>query len=283
MNVKDFMYFAPDTLSDAIGLLEKYGEKAVILNGGTDVIVRLRDNLISPDYVVDIKKIKELYGLTFDKNEGLYIGACVTMNEIGEDPNVRKYYPYLSKAVLSVGSKQIRHRATCIGNIVNASPLADSATPLLALDAIVVIEGTKGRREVKLEDFIVFVRKTVLEKEEIVIGIKVPYNESIRGCFFKNSRRKEVDLSTVCGTVLKCNEEYRIAFGSVAPTPIRLKKTEEFLKGKKISEEILNEASEMAKTEVSPIDDVRASKEYRLDAVAVIVNRGLGFLRGLEA
>ncbi len=281
--MKDFLYLAPDTLEDAVKLLNEYKEKAVVLNGGTDVIVRMRDHLIHPDYVVDIKKIKELYGIHFDAKEGLRIGACATMNEIAENEDVKKHYPYLAKAVSSVGSKQIRNRATCVGNIVNASPLADSATPLLALDAVVEIVGSGGKREVKLRDFIVFVRKTVLEKDEIVTAVRVPYDPKIVGCFFKNSRRKEVDLSTVCGTVLKKEDEYRLALGSVAPTPLRLEKTEKLLRGREMTEELIMEACELAKTEVAPIDDVRASKQYRLDAVAVIVKRGIKILSKMEA
>ena len=283
MDVKEFQYFAPNTLEEAIALLDRHKEKAVLMSGGTDIIVQLRENLISPDYIIDVKRIKELHGIRFSKEEGLFIGACATMNEIGTHEDVKKYYPFLASAVSTVGSRQIRHRATCVGNIVNASPLADSATPLYALDATVVMEGPAGKREVPIREFIVFVRKTSLAANEIVRGIKVPYIEGAKGTFHKNSRRKEVDLSTVCGTVLQIGDEYRLAFGSVAPTPVRLVKTEELLKGKALAPELIEEASELARTEVSPIDDVRSTKEYRYDAVSVIVRRGLKALAGLEA
>ncbi len=273
--MKAFEYLKPASLSEAIAMRVKYGDKAVILNGGTDIVIQLRERLISPDYVIDIKHIEGLNEIRFNPKDGLYIGACVNMNKIGENPDVIEHYPFLANAALSVGSKQVRNRATCIGNIVNASPLCDTGTPLYALDAKLVLCGANGQREVTIREFITFVRRTVLQKDEIVLGIKVPYYEGARGIFTKVARRKEVDLSTICGTVLKINDEYRLAFGAVAPTPVRLPKTEELLKGKALTEDLIMQAAELAQTEISPISDIRASKQYRLDVVAVIVRRCL--------
>lgn len=111
--MKQFNYLAPKSLPEALAFLAEHGDSAVVFNGGTDVVVRLRDNLIAPEYVIDIKKIPGLDTITFDEKTGLTIGACVTMNEIGANEFVQKYYPYLGKAALSVGSKQVRNRATC--------------------------------------------------------------------------------------------------------------------------------------------------------------------------
>lgn len=280
--MRPFVYLTPSTVEEAIRMRIEHAGASVVLNGGTDIVIQLRDRLISPEYVIDIKKIPDLHKLTFDKSSGLFIGSCTTMNVLANDPNVIANYPYLAKAAGSVGSKQVRNRATCIGNIVNASPLADTATPLLANDATIVMQGEKGVREVPLREFFIFVRKTVLQPDEIVLGIKVPYLEGAKGEFSKISRRKEVDLSTICGTVLQYNGEFRLAFGAVAPTPVRLPKTEALLSGKKITPELIDEACELAKSEVSPIDDIRASKQYRLDVVGVVVKRSLEAL-GKEA
>lgn len=160
----------------------EHGDSAVVFSGGTDVVVRLRDNLIAPEYVIDIKKIPGLDTITFDEKTGLTIGACVTMNEIGANEYVQKYYPYLGKAALSVGSKQVRNRATCIGNIVNASPLADTGTPLLANDAVILAEGPEGKREIPIREFFIFVRKTALKKDEIVTAIRCPTMRARRAC-----------------------------------------------------------------------------------------------------
>ena len=224
---------------------------------------------------MDVKKIPGLHEITFSEKEGLFIGACVTMNEIGGNEAVRTHYPFLAEAALSVGSKQVRNRATSVGNIVNASPLCDTGTPLYAADAVMCLEGSNGKREVPIREFITFVRRTVLQKDEIVTGIKVPYDKDLRGIFTKVARRREVDLSTICATVARSGNEWKLAFGAVAPTPVRLPKTEELLRGKEITEALIDEAAKLARTEVSPIDDVRASKEYRLDVVEVIVRRSL--------
>lgn len=273
--MKQFNYLAPKTLPEALQMLADYKESAVLFNGGTDVVVRLRDRLIAPDYVVDIKRIPGLDNISFDEQNGLTIGACATMNAIGENEAVCKHYPFLAKAALSVGSRQVRNRATCIGNICNASPLADTGTPLLACDAVILAEGPDGRREIPIRDFFIFVRKTSLKPDEIVTAIRVPYIAGAEGVFTKVARRREVDLSTVCATVLRCGGEFRFAFGSVAPTPLRLVKTEELVRGKKPDAALIEQAVELARSEVAPISDVRASKEYRMDIVGLIVRRGL--------
>jgi carbon-monoxide dehydrogenase medium subunit len=174
---------------------------------------------------------------------------------------------------------QVRNRATCIGNIVNASPLCDTGTPLYAMDAVMCLESARGKREVPITEFITFVRKTVLADDEIVTAVRVPYIEGAAGVFTKVARRKEVDLSTICGTAVKAGDEYRLAFGAVAPTPVRLPKTEALLRGSALTDALIEEAAKLARTEVKPIDDVRASKAYRLDVVEVIVRNSLRTLR----
>lgn len=275
--MKAFEYLLPQTLEEAIAQKKQYGAAAVLMAGATDIVVRMRDRLLQPDYVIDLKGIPGLDGITFSESDGLRIGALAKMNEIAANDEVRKRYPTLAKAAASVGSKQVRNRATCIGNIVNASPLADTATPLYCYDAIVEIAGPDGRREVPIRDFILFVRKVDLKEGEIVTGIRVPF-VTTQGEFYKISRRSQVDLSTVCGTVLRVGDDYRVAMGSVAPTPLRLPKTEALLAGKKLDKALIAEAAALAATEVSPIDDVRADRQYRLDMVSYIVRDALGKL-----
>jgi carbon-monoxide dehydrogenase medium subunit len=203
------------------------------------------------------------------------------LNQISDNEEVKQYYSFLAEAARSVGSKQIRNRATLAGNIVNASPLCDTGTPLYVCESKMCIVGKEGKHEVLMEDFITFVRKTALKPDEIVVGCRVPYVEDAKGIFTKVSRRKEVDLASICGTVLKAGEDYRIAFGAVAPTPIRLHKMENLINGKELTPELIDEAAKLARTEVSPISDIRASKEYRLDVVEVTVRRSLeAFMQG---
>lgn len=272
--MKAFEYYNPATLKEAVALLKEHGEDASILNGGTDLIVRMRDGHSAPKTVVDIKGIKELHELSIEDGR-VFIGACVLLNDLGLHDVILKRYPYLSQAALSVGSKQVRNRATCIGNICNASPLADTATPLLALDAEIHIYGEKGIKTVPLSDFFVFVRKTILQPDEIVTGISFEDNPDTLGIFYKMSRRKEVDLSTVCSTVIKRDGKYTISFGAVAPTPIRMPKTETYLNDKGLSEQTIEKACLLALEEISPISDVRATKEYREEMVQVMLRNSL--------
>ena len=267
--MRPFEYFRPSSLKEASELLVRYGDGAHLLNGGTDLIVRMRDGLTLPSAVIDLKGIEQLSRIREDE-ESVYIGATVNLNQVGRDETIGKYFPYLVEAALSVGSKQVRNRATCIGNLCNASPLADTATPLLALDAVLEVFGSEGEREIPIQEFFVFVRKTSLKPGEIVKGVRVPKTAG-QGVFTKLARRKEVDLSMVCMTLLKAQDGWRLSYGAVAPTPVRLPKTEALLNQGAAPEEIL----ECAVSEVKPIDDVRASRAYRLDMVKVMLRRGL--------
>ena len=277
--MRDFVYLAPESLEEAAALKMEHDDKAVYMAGATDVVIRLRDYLIAPDYVIDIKNIPDIGGITFSETEGLHIGALATMTQIATNPHVLAHYPYLAEAASLVGGRQIRNRATCVGNIVNASPLADTATPLYCHDAVIEIFGLPGRREMRIQDFVLFVRKVALKPGELVTGICVPYLPGAKGVFRKIARRNEVDLSTVCGTVLRTGNDYRIAMGSVAPTPLRLPKTEALLAGKALTDALIDEAAALAPTEVSPIDDVRADRQYRLDIVSYLVRDALNKLR----
>jgi CO/xanthine dehydrogenase FAD-binding subunit len=267
--MRPFEYFRPSSLKEASELLIRYGDGAHLLNGGTDLIVRMRDGLTLPSAVIDLKSIEQLSRIREDE-ESVYIGATVNLNQVGRDETIGKCFPYLAEAALSVGSKQVRNRATCIGNLCNASPLADTATPLMALDAVLEVFGPEGEREIPIQDFFVFVRKTSLKPGEIVKGVRVPKTAG-QGVFTKLARRKEVDLSMVCMTLLKAQDSWRLSYGAVAPTPVRLPKTEALLNQGATQEEVLA----CAVSEVKPIDDVRASREYRLEMVKVMLKRGL--------
>lgn len=274
--MKAFEYKRPSSLREASVFLSEGGSDAHILNGGTDLVIRMRERLTLPAVVVDIKGIPDLNRITFDGDKGLHIGACVNLNVLGEHEDVVRHYPFLSRAALSVGSVQVRNRATCVGNLCNASPLADTATPLLALDAVVLVYGPEGEKEIPIRDFFVHVRKTCLKPGELVWGLRVPApGTGLNGVFMKLSRRKEVDLSTVCCTVARTEGGWRAAYGAVAPTPVRLPKTEALLDGAPLTSALVQEAAALAATEVSPIADTRSSREYRVEMVQVLMKRSL--------
>lgn len=280
--MKEFEYFKPDSIKETIAILSRYGGKAQILNGGTDLIVGIRDKIIQPEYVVDIKAIPQLNKITYSEQDGLHIGATVTLNEISDSKIVQNHYPILSEACKTVGSYQVRNRATLVGNICNASPAADTAPPLLVLEAKVNIIGPDGEKIVLLNQFFVGVKKNILKRGEIVTSVTVPYVEDEwTGVYLKQGRRKDVDLATVGVAVVCIRDEIRIALGAVASTPVRAFKTEELLKGKIIDDALLEKTAKFVLTEVSPISDVRSTQEYREEIIKVLVKRAILQVKGV--
>ncbi len=280
--MKEFEYFKPDSIKETISILSRYGGKAQILNGGTDLIVGIRDKIIQPEYVVDIKAIPGIDKITYSEQDGLNIGATVTLNKISDSKIVQNHYPILSEACKTVGSYQVRNRATLVGNICNASPAADTTPPLLVLDAKVNIIGPDGEKTVLLNQFFVGVKKNILKRGEIVTSVTVPYVEDEwTGVYLKQGRRKDVDLATVGVAVVCIRDEIRIALGAVASTPVRAFKTEELLKGKIIDDALLEKTAKFVLTEVSPISDVRSSQEYREEIIKVLVRRAILQVKGV--
>ena len=274
--MKEFEYLKPDSIKEIISILSQFGEKAQILNGGTDLIVEMRDKIIQPEYLVDIKAIPQLDRIIYSKQDGLNIGAAITLNEISDSKVVQTHYPILAGACKTVGSYQVRNRATLVGNICNASPAADTAPPLLVLEAKVNIIGPTGEKIVPINQFFTGVKKNILKKGEIVISLTIPpIKDKWSGVYLKQGRKKEVDLATVGVAVVCIRYEVRIALGAVAPVPVRAFKTEELLKGKIIDEPLLEKAGESALTEVSPISDIRSSQEYREEIIKVLVRRAI--------
>ena len=279
--LKKFEYLKPDSIEETISILSQHGEKAQILNGGTDLIVGIRDKIIQPEYLIDIKAISQLNRITYNKQDGLNIGATVTLNEISNSKVVQTHYPILVKACKTVGSYQVRNRATLVGNICNASPAADTTPPLLVLDAKVNIIGPTGEKIVPIHQFFTGVKKNILKKGEIVTSITIPpIKGKWFGVYLKQGRKKEVDLATVGVAVVCIRDEVRIALGAVAPVPVRAFKTEELLKGKTIDESLLEKAGKSALTEVSPISDIRSSQEYREEIIKVLVRRAILQVKG---
>ena len=274
--LRKFEYLKPDSIKETISILSQYGGKAQILNGGTDLIIGMRDKIIQPEYLVDIKAIPQLNRITYNKQDGLNIEAAVTLNEISDSKVVQRNYPILAEACRTVGSYQVRNRATLVGNICNASPAADTAPALLVLGAKVNIIGPTGEKIVHINEFFTGVKKNILKKGEIVTSVIVPsLRDEWTGVYRKQGRRKDVDLATVGVAVVCIRDEIRIALGAVASTPVRAFKTEELLKGKIIDESLLGETAKTALAEVSPISDIRSSKEYREEIIKVLVRRAI--------
>ncbi|MFH1018636.1 MAG: xanthine dehydrogenase family protein subunit M [Pseudomonadota bacterium] len=273
--IRDFEYHRPATLPEALALLARFGEKAAPLAGGTDLILGMKDEVKTPDAVIDLKRIAELSRLEV-AGERLSIGALVTFNELIESREVKEKFPLVWESSRTVGSCGLRNRATMIGNICSAVPCLDSAGPLLVYDAEVVTVSTKGERRTPIEKWFVDYKRTARKADELVKSVECSApKKGHGGAYVKLGRYAGEDLGQVNVTILKTAEKvWKVAFGAVAAVPLRATKVEALLAGKDLDGELLAGAKRLIEQEIRPITDVRATKEYRLHMARIMFERG---------
>ncbi len=274
--MENFRYFKPAGLDEALSLKREYGSKARFLLGGTDLFIQMDKGILAPEVVIDLKGIEELKGL--EKKDGaVYIGARVTWTELIESPVIREEYPALYEASDLVASVGVRNTGTLAGNICNAVPSLEAGSPLLVYNAVVVVKNADGEREIPAAEFFTGVKKTALKDDEMVIGVKLPVKKEKTGDVYVKMGRYEGEDLAQAGVAVSADGSgnYSIALNAVAPTPVRAKKAEDFLKGKKLDDTAAEKAAELALEDISPISDMRASKEYRLHMCRVMVKRAL--------
>jgi carbon-monoxide dehydrogenase medium subunit len=281
--MKNFQYIVATNLDEAVALTEEFGKKnALLMAGGTDLLVRLRDGEIRPDCIIDLKGVLGLTYIEYDDNKGLRIGALSSIADVAKSPKLSSEYAALAEAAASIGSIQIRNKGTIGGNLCNASPSADMAPPLIVMGAKVRIVGKDGERVSNLEDFFLGPGRSVLRNDEILTEIKVPKPPPLSGAaYLKLGRRGGMDLAiagVACLLVMdsksRC-ERARIAMGAVAPTPLRAKEAEVLMTGEKIGGELVAEVAKKAAEEAKPISDVRATANYRREVIEVLVKRAI--------
>ena len=279
--MKGIDYFAPPRLEEAVSLLRRYGKKAALMAGGTDFLLRLERGLVAPSVIIDLKKIRDLRGIKSNR-AGLKIGAATLMDEIASSRLVQTRYGILAKGAAAVGSIQTRNRATLGGNLCNASPAADTASPLIALGGRARIAGAKRVREVPLEEFFLGPGKSCLQPNEILKEIFVPAPVQRSAGSFHRCTRTAMDIALVnCAVFLSLAskggvvQDIRIALGAVAPTPVRVQAAEDVLRGKNPDEKAIEEAADCAAAGVRPIDDVRSSASYRRAMVRVLTKQAI--------
>ncbi len=262
--LQEFSYIAPTTLKDLYSTLKKNADKAVILAGGTDLLVEMHNNWIAPKLMVDIKKIADLSGISYDKKKGLVIGATTICIDLINNKNVSKHYPLLADAAHRIGSNQLRNRATIGGNLCTASPCADMGCSLLAMGAKVELGSAEGTREIALRDCFSGCKKTQIKKHEVLQKIIVPPEMAgAVGGMRKLKRIKGHDLALVSVAMARTSKVMRVGIGSCAPTPV-------------VTADLpgnagLAEVKDAVLKVVSPIDDIRASRDYRLFMVGEYV------------
>jgi carbon-monoxide dehydrogenase medium subunit len=276
--LKNFDYFAPTSVYEAIDLLQQHQGKARILAGGTDFFLRMRHRALLPDIVIDIKRIADLTRLQYSAEQGLRIGAAVTHAEVVSDAAVRQHYGALAEAAGWVGSRQTRHRGTIVGNLCNASPAADTAPALLAYGAVVTLAGPAGERDVALEAFFQGPGQTTLGAAEMVTALTLPAPPGSYGWGFLRRTRTAIDIALVssCAVMTADNgicRDIRIGLGAVAPTPLRATQAEEVLRGQQPTATLVDTVGRTAAAQCSPISDVRCSGDYRRNMVDVLTRR----------
>lgn len=271
----EFELLLPRNIKEAVSALGKLKSKASVMAGGTDVVISCTKGFGAPN-VISLAEIPGLDYVEYDSKKGLRIGAMATLQQVADNADVKKRYPALQRACAVNGTPQTRNMGTVVGNIMRASPSGDCICAVLAIGGKVVLQGPKGKREVNIDDFYLKYRETACKADELAIEIKLPAAGSRNA--FARMTRTTLDLSKVnvaCSLVMsgKTVKEARVAMGAVAPTTIRLKKVEALLKGKQITDDLLQTIVETVPTEIKPIDDVRSTAEYRRDVAGVMVKR----------
>ncbi|MBD3348633.1 MAG: xanthine dehydrogenase family protein subunit M [Candidatus Eisenbacteria bacterium] len=272
----EFDYTRPGSLSEALAVLGESGADARPLAGGTDLLPRLRDGLEHPSVLVDLKAIRELAGIRAEE-DAVTLGALATFTDLVESQEVADSLPVMVEMARLMGSVGIRNRATIVGNICSGVPSCDSGPVLLVCDARVHVAGPEGAREIPLSEWFVAPRSTSLGRSEIVTGVSLQRpGPGHGGCFVKLRRSSGEDLAQASVAALALPDgSYRVAFGAVAPTPVRAGRIEEALRGRAIDGDALVEVRGLVSEETSPICDIRASREYREHMLPVMLERAL--------
>jgi len=275
-----FDYQEPTTLKKALALLDKHGDDARAIAGGTSLLIMMRQRLLLPKLVVSLARIPKFDGITFNAKKGLRIGAGARHRDVELSPVIKQHYPLLHETFHKVAQPRIRNMGTIGGNLACGDPLTDPGASLIALDAEVVLTSSQGQRTLRLDEFFIDYYQTALETGELITEIHVPPATRPGWAHIKFTPRSVEDFATV-GIALTLEakdgscEDVRLGLNSVAATIVRAKQAEEVLRGKPITDATIREMGEIAATEVDPMDDNRGSAEYKRDLVKVLVRRAV--------
>lgn len=307
----DVRYLRPRTLKEALEMMGEHWPGAKLLAGGTDLIPLFREARYSgdassaglgsqggckcgdcrivpfPDVLVDVGGLDEIKGVR--RSDGFVeVGAATVIADIASDPLLNETAPVLAEAAGSIGNPLIRNRATIGGNLATAAPCADTAPPLLALDAIVELASPDGRREIPVADYFLEYRTTSLRDTEMITGLRIPVPpEHAAGGFEKIRLRRSGAISVASVAVMVRMDgatcvDARVALGSVAPVPLRAAAVERALGGRRLDAEVVRECSRLVQQHISPIDDLRGSAEYRRWVTEAVVARTISRAAGIE-
>ena len=276
-------YSSPETLSEALGLLNNYQKDAGILAGGTDLIVKMRANRVNPTQVIDIKAIPELNQININSNNDLTIGSAIPCYKIYNNSEIMNLRPELKDSASIIGGTQIQGRASLGGNICNAAPSADSVPLLIALGTTCNVQSINGERTIPLENLFSGPGQTVLEPNELLISITIPRKSDLAGAnYIRFIPRNEMDIAVVgtgVSVVISDNKKnfecVRVSLASVGPTPIFVDGIDKEISGQEINDESIRVVSNMAKNASKPISDMRGTAEFRQHLCEVLTRRAL--------
>lgn len=275
-----FEYLRPNTIPEAISLLQQYGQEAKILSGGQSLIPMMKLRLARPSYLVDINRIK---GLSYVKEEGgfLKIGGLTRESELEASPIIQLKYPIILDTAHVIADPQVRNLATVGGNLAHGDPANDHPATMLALGAQVVATGPRGERTIPIEEFFVSLFTTALLPTEILTEIRIPAAAAHTGGGYVKLERKVGDFATAAvaahlalnnqGIVQKAG----IGLTNVGPKPIKARKAEDFLRGKKADAAAIAQAAQLAADEAQPSSDLRGPAEYKKGLVKELAKRAL--------
>jgi carbon-monoxide dehydrogenase medium subunit len=276
VTLPDFTYHRPRTLEETLSLLREHGDEAKVMGGGVGLIAFMKERLMSPTHVIDVKGVEELRQVEEHAGRGLRIGAAVTIAQLLEGGVLRRDYTVLHEALSRVADPMIRRRATLVGNLCEAIPWVDSPPALIALDASVEIVGPDGRRSVPVSSFIRGPVDIDLSPTEIVTGVVIPPSKGSESAFEKFTGGSEFSLASVAVALSAEGRKRsaRVVYGAVNSTPIRSGEVERAI-GDGITPGSARRAAEVASEKVECVDDVLASSAYRKHLVRVITTRVL--------
>jgi carbon-monoxide dehydrogenase medium subunit len=276
----DFEYFAPKTIEEALKLLSQYEEgECKVIAGGQSLIILMKQKLLTPKYLIDIKGLSDLDYIKLDDKQGLKIGALATHRSIEKSPVIQNGFSVLAEMEQNISSVETRNRGTIGGNVCHGDPGGDPVPVLIALNAKLKMTSLSGERTVDAEDFTLDYFETALRHDELLTEIQIPSIPPNTGVKFTKYSQIAGDYATASVAVLitldknEICDNVRIALGSVGIAPMRAKKAEEILKGKEISDDLLAEAGQIASEEASPTSDAEVSEEYKRELVKVLVKR----------
>ena len=281
MSLRDFDFVEPVSVSEVCALLTEDPNGSTIFAGGTDILVDLKAGVKNYRRLISLGRIEELTGIEVNADGALQIGAMATINTVARHEGIADLFPGINDAAMSLAAEQVRNQATVAGNLCMAVPSADMAPILLAHGAVLRVVSPSGERAIPVREFFVGPRETVLAAADVVVAIDVPAPEpGTGGASLRQGGRKSLSLPMAAAAAVvvmdgKLCREAAVALGAVAPVPIVAAAAGEAVVGKELSEDVLREVGEMAAEAAVPIDDLRATKEYRLELVKVLTRRVL--------